>query len=273
MAIASARESFVSESFLIGSARDHKTVIIEKSTDTTSMFDPDSNIIILTNHFQSEALINTALNVENMANKTSVYRYEKVRELLERDSVITVEKAAAILRDRSGKNDENIGNGNELAINQLIAHHAIIFEPESLRFWISTAPWQLGPFLCYDMESVFSGGIIATSTYNESLTIPADTFMDTEAYNAFIRFRQYAEEIQKATKAGEPLLNEKEVINAFITFNPEYYHAYVIAGRYYQQMNAFDDAMKYYNLALTKEVASIRERENINERIDECRQR
>lgn len=273
LAIASAKESFVSESFLIGSASDHRTVVIEKSTDTTCLFDPDSNFIILTNHFQSEALVSTGLNLENMANKTSVYRHEKVRELLEKDSVINVEEVAAILRNRDGKNKKNIGNGNELAINQLIAHHAIIFEPGRLRFWISTAPWQLGPFLCYDLESVFSGGISDTSTYVDYLTIPADTFMGTKAYNDFIDFRQYAEKINKATKAGEPLVNEKENIQSFISSNPEYYNTYVIAGRYYQQMNAFDDAMKYYNLALTKEVSSATEVDNIKEWIDECRQR
>jgi hypothetical protein len=273
LAIASAKESFVSESFLIGSASDHRTVVIEKSTDTTCLFDPDSNFIILTNHFQSEALVNTGLNLENMANKTSVYRHEKVRELLEKDSVINVEEVAAILRNRDGKNKKNIGNGNELAINQLIAHHAIIFEPGRLRFWISTAPWQLGPFLCYDLESVLSGGISDTSTYVDYLTIPADTFMGTKAYSDFIDFRQYAEKINKATKAGEPLVNEKENIQSFISSNPEYYNTYVIAGRYYQQMNAFDDAMKYYNLALTKEVSSATEVDNIKEWIDECRQR
>ncbi len=44
MEIASARKSFVSESFLIGSAADHKAVVIEKSTDTTVLYDPDITI-------------------------------------------------------------------------------------------------------------------------------------------------------------------------------------------------------------------------------------
>ena len=100
-------------------------------------------------------MINDPLNMENMENKTSVYRHERVMELLKENSTVNYLDAAQILRDRKGKGDKNIGNGNELAINQLIAHHSIIFEPENRRLWISTAPWQLGSYLCYDLDSVF----------------------------------------------------------------------------------------------------------------------
>jgi hypothetical protein len=271
MAIASSRESFVSESFLIGSAKDHKTVVIEKSTEQTALYDPDTNFIILTNHFQSKPLVNTPLNIENMANKTSVYRHEKIHELLNKDTVITVEETAAILRDRSGKSGENIGNGNELAINQLIAHHAIIFQPEKLRFWISTAPWQLGPFIGYDLESVFNSGNADTSLFIENISIPGDTFLQSPWYDSFIYFRQYADTIARATKRGRPLYNESEIIHQFIASNPEFYHTYVIVGRYFQEMKSFDAALKYYNLALTKEISSITESEKLKQWMEACR--
>lgn len=271
MAIASSRESFVSESFLIGSAKDHKTVVIEKSTEQTALFDPDTNFIILTNHFQSKPLVNTPLNIENMANKTSVYRHEKINELLQNDTLITIEEATAILRDRSGKSGKNIGNGNELAINQLIAHHAIIFQPEKLRFWISTAPWQLGQFIGYDLESVFSTVDTDTSLFIENITIPEDTFLQSSQYDSFIYFRQYADTITRATKSRRPLSNEQEIFPQFIASNPEFYHTYMILGRYYQQMKSFDTALKYYNLALTKEISSIAEIEKLKQWMEECR--
>ena len=271
MAIASSRESFVSESFLIGSANDKKTVVIEKSTERTALYDPDTNFIILTNHFQSGPLVNTPLNIENMANRTSVYRHEKIQELLENDTIISVSEAAAILRNRSGKSGENIGNGNELAINQLIAHHAIIFEPEKLLFWISTAPWQLGPFIAYDLESIFNTGNIDTSLFIDDIMIPADPFLHSSQYDDFIYFRQYADTIARATKRANALSNEAEIIDEFITSNPEFYQTYAIVGRYYQEMKSFDAALKYYNLALTKEISSITELEKLKRWIEDCR--
>src|SRR5690606_27377897 len=54
--IAHRRNMFVSESFLIGSARDHKSVVVEKTPDTLAVYDPGSDEVICTNHYQSNLL-------------------------------------------------------------------------------------------------------------------------------------------------------------------------------------------------------------------------
>src|SRR5690606_22320788 len=135
---------FVSESFLIGSAKDGRAAIIEKSNDVTAIFDPKGNSIACTNHFQSDVLGNTDLNRGHVNNSASDYRYRRVRELLDRNGENNVAKTVAILRDKHGLNDRDIGFANERAINQLVAHHSIVFQPEKKLVWISTAPWQLG---------------------------------------------------------------------------------------------------------------------------------
>ncbi|MEI9910600.1 MAG: hypothetical protein WDO71_13545 [Bacteroidota bacterium] len=40
-------------------------------------------------------------------------------------------------------------------LNQLIAHHSIVFEPQKLLVWVSTSPWQLGQYVAYDLKKVF----------------------------------------------------------------------------------------------------------------------
>jgi isopenicillin-N N-acyltransferase like protein len=55
--IAQKRETFVAESFLVGSAADHKAVVIEKSPGNISVYDPGKDYVIVTNHFQSEAFL------------------------------------------------------------------------------------------------------------------------------------------------------------------------------------------------------------------------
>ncbi len=69
-------------------------------------------------------------------------------ELLAADKKNTVEKTVKILRDRAGMENTDIGMGNEKAVNQMIAHHSIIFEPQKKRVWVSTGPWHLGEFVC-----------------------------------------------------------------------------------------------------------------------------
>lgn len=263
IAIASKRKSFVSESFLIGSAADHKAMVIEKTPDKTVVFDPDTNFIILTNHFQSDSLINVSLNVENMNNETSVYRHERVMELLDDHQTLNYMNAAKILRDRKGKGDENIGNGNEKAINQLIAHHSIIFEPENRRLWISTYSWQLGPYLCYNLDSVFKnlrGRSDRSEIYLSDLQISSDTFLTDEGYQGFMEYRRLLILFRDAIEHGVRINNEEAVIKNFIASNPEFFHVYSILGQYFQKFGDDVLSMKYYNLALKKEVSSADER-------------
>ncbi|MBW6459990.1 MAG: C45 family peptidase [Bacteroidales bacterium] len=159
IAIVRSRETFVAESFLIGSAIDRKVVVIEKMPDKMAIFDPGENHILLTNHFQSETFLYHPLNVENMENGISTSRLERLRELVEEHPAMTVEDAVTILRDDRGTGGKALERGDERAINQYIAHHAIIFHPESKTLWVSNPPWQLGAFHGYHFDRVFLNGM------------------------------------------------------------------------------------------------------------------
>ena len=273
MAIASKCKSFVSESFLIGSAEDHKAVVIEKSTDQTILYDPDTNFIILTNHFQSEYFKDDELNIENLANETSSYRHERVNELLYLHPVIDHHIAAGILRDKRGKENKDIGLANEKAINQLIAHHSVIFIPGKRLFWISTAPYQLGTYLCYNLDTVFaemSERKTKTNIYEIQMNIPADTFLFSAEYAHFLHYKELLIVFQDAIKNGDKIDSEESTVREFISANPEYFHVYSVLGQYYQELENFSEAVKYYNLALSKEVSSTNESNMIMKRMEDC---
>ncbi|RZJ33755.1 MAG: acyl-CoA--6-aminopenicillanic acid acyl-transferase, partial [Chryseobacterium sp.] len=129
--IARKRKVFVSESILVGSANDKKAVIIEVSPKNFGVYDAaNSSKVWCTNHFQSEAYKNDKKNQKHIVESHSQYRYEKLQALLQENPKLNPEKIASILRDQSGLKGERIGFGNEKAINQLLAHHAVIFSPE-----------------------------------------------------------------------------------------------------------------------------------------------
>jgi len=108
------------------------------------VYDPNKNFITCANHFQGPELSKLKSNVEQMDQSASVYRYNRLSQLLQENGKNTVEKTIAILRDHEGINNADIGLGNEKALNQFIAHHSIVFEPEKLKVWVSHHPWQLG---------------------------------------------------------------------------------------------------------------------------------
>ena len=264
--IAKSRKMFVSESFLVGSAADHKAIIIEKTPKELAIYDPGTDNIQCTNHYQSSLFEKQQLNVEQKDKSASVYRYKRLQELMQQNYPLTPEKMAAILRDRKGINNADIGNGNEKAVNQLIAHHSIIFQPDSLRFWISTAPWQLGTYVCYDLRKIFSlHGLSQDKDVAEvSMNIAQDSFLNSVDYRHFVDFR----------KNKIALLMHQPVDTAqTVHSNPNFYDAYRVAGDYCKLNNWNAAAIKYYQLALTKEVATKDEREAIQKRIAECQKK
>src|SRR6202000_1548179 len=126
------RKMFVSESFLVASAADKKAVIIETTPTSLDIYDPRQDFIVCTNHFQGQDLAKSKNNQEQMAESASPYRYQRLMELLNANGKNTVQKTIDILRDRKGLHNADIGIGNEKAINQLIAHHSIVFEPQKI---------------------------------------------------------------------------------------------------------------------------------------------
>ncbi len=260
--IAQRRKMFVSESFLVGSAADHKAIIIEKTPKELAVYDPAKDAIQCTNHYQSLKFKDQELNKEQMDKSASVYRYNRLSQLMRRNYPLTPTKMAAILRDRRGLNDANIGEGNEKAINQLIAHHSIIFQPDSLRVWVSTNPWQLGTYVCYDLRKVFAiQGLQADATVaDSSFNIPADTFMQTEAYKNFLKFRS-----NKMALLQHKAVDTVEVVIS----NPNLYDAYRIAGDYSYKNKWYSAAIRYYKRALNYEVATETEREAIKNKIED----
>ena len=266
-AIAQKFKSFVSESMLIASAKDGCAAIIEKTPKCTSIYRTEESHILCTNHAQSEALRNDKHNLENIATSDSPYRYERLQELVARHTPIDVEDAIAILRDTHGKGDCEIGLSNEKALNQLIAFHSVVFEPTKLRLWVSTAPWQLGEFVCYDLGKIFSGELCNKESYAlEELTIAADEAAIAEICPRINRFRELSTILRTHIKEHRTL--EDAILTEFEALNPNLYLTHDILGDYYMSvMGERVKAQSYWQRALELEIAHAHERETIKRKI------
>ncbi|NSL90464.1 peptidase C45 [Chitinophaga sp. Mgbs1] len=262
--IAKKRKMFVSESFLIGSAADNKAVVIEKTPQGMDIYDPRQHFITCTNHFQGDTLGNLASNKLQIRESASAYRYRRLTELMQEGGPNTVQKTINILRDRKGLHNTDIGMGNEKAVNQFIAHHGIVFEPKKKMVWVSAAPWQMGRFIAYNLDSIFSMHGLRTNheVYDSAQSIAADPFLQTKEFTAFQQYRQLKEQ----------LLEGKIVdVQALIATNPQYYHTYVLAGDYLFKRKDFAQAAKYYETALTKEIATQGEEQHIRRQLEKCK--
>jgi isopenicillin-N N-acyltransferase like protein len=263
LAIATKRKMFVAESFLIGSAMDKRAAIIEKTPEQTDLYEEQDGLLICTNHFQGKTLGETEINREHIRTSASLYRWERVAELLGDSGKISFTSAADLLRDQLGKGDSNIGMGNEKTVNQLIAHHSIIFKPEELKVWISTAPYQLGKYVCYDLNKIFAlTAIPEKEIYDSTLTIEPDPFRQTKVYRDFKKFAKYRFPFQPRTDM-QP--------DSLVKWNPDSYLAYMLAGDATFSKNEFARAKQFYETGLTKEVATLQERDYMNAQLEKCK--
>ncbi len=266
IAIARSRKMFVSESFLVASAADNKAVIIEKTPEDLDVYDPKKDFIVCTNHFQSKGLGKTKMNIEQEEQSASSYRYQRMMELLNANGKNSVQKTIRILRDQKGLNNANIGMGNEKAVNQLIAHHSVVFEPKKLLVWVSTSPWQLGEYVAYDLNKVFAlkGMNTDREVIDSSLIVPADSFLLTNDYRNFVLFRNMKQRILDGGTVNA---------DSLVASNPEFYNTYVLAGDYLYKRKQYAAALKNYEMALTKVIATKQEEDHIRAQIKKIKEK
>lgn len=261
--VAQEAKSFVSESLMIGSAKDGKAVLLEISPKNFGIYEVENGTqLICTNHFQSDTYLRDERNMAHIRESHSQYRYDRMKELLSRTPKLTAETMASILRNRQGVADEDIGMGNDKSLNHLLAHHSIIFKPEDRLVWVSNAPYQLGAFTAYDLNKIFVDEPVRAITHGiDSLTIREDPFLKTTGYRAYEQYRCEVDEIENAIKNGNEIL-EHRLIN-FKEFNPDLWLVYYIAGKYWYSRGEFEKAANELNIALKKEIPTVQAKEEL----------
>ncbi|MFD1095967.1 C45 family autoproteolytic acyltransferase/hydolase [Salegentibacter chungangensis] len=269
IAIARKREVFVSEAIMVGSAVERKAILIEVSPHNFGVYEVEnSNRMVCSNHFQSEAYSGDKRNQRTIKESHTAYRFKRMQQLLDNKGQLNPEKAAEILRNRKGIDERLIGYGNEKAINQLLAHHGIIFKPEEKKVWVSANPYQLGAFVAYDLDTVFKGfegGQGQNPVFDREEVIPADDFIYSDKFRDYEEFRKLSQEINTNLNKEEPVSEEK--IERLKKLNPYYWKAYMMAGRYYYNKEEYKKAVINFKQARKREVTTLPDEQYLDKMI------
>lgn len=260
VAIASKRQTFVSETIMVGSANDHKAVLIEKSPAKLGVFDAQNDVLICSNHYQGKEFEDDKENVKNIEKSDSKSRSDRMMELIQANKPLSFFTAADVLRNKQGLQGKDIGYGNPKSINQLISHHSILFEPEKGNMWVSTMPYQEGEYVYYNLTEVF-----ANRNWEEvdSLNIPGSDFVNSESLMKFEAYKQLKQKLYRHNTFGVPLTLSEEEIEKYIQNNPMNFNTYVSLGDYFYALKNYERAIHYYEQSLNQEVSSKAEEEKI----------
>jgi isopenicillin-N N-acyltransferase like protein len=266
VAIAKKRNTFVSETLMVSSAADGKAVLIEKSPKKMGVYESKTDVLVCANHYQSDPFKNDQVNIQNISQSDSKYRFDRMNQLLAKSNKLNPTIAATILRNQNGWDGDTLGMGNPRALNQLLAHHSVVMQPESRLYFISSSDFQLGTFLGYDLKKTFQ-----TKHIQLVDSIPQDAFVTSNSYQEFKAFKAVKQQISAYLLFDKELnLSEKQV-GQFISNNSESYVTYEQLGKYFQKKKQYKKAISNYEIALTKRVASPQIEEELRNLIKDCR--
>ena len=268
--IASKRDAFVSESLLIGSGLENRAAIIEKSPDKTRLFTTQGELIISTNHFQTAGFFNDKQNkeaVQAIEGSHSQYRYNRLKELIDDMKPLNPDSSAMILRNKSGISGEELGLGNEMSINQYISHHAVIFKPVQRIIWISTAPWQLGKMVKYDLNKLFN---LSSNHIKENFKdIPADSVQINEFEPKVRDFRKMSKLLSQ--KTSEKISADEEFVSSYIMINPYFFQTYTNLGENFLTSGDYSSASAMFSKALEMKLPSEETRRYIINKLEKLK--
>ena len=272
IAIAKTKKVFVSESIMVGSSKDHNVALIEISPKNFGVYQVKNQpYLACTNHFQSEEYNNDNRNNKQKEESHSVYRFQKLEEHLAQDKQLNPTEMVKLLRDTNGIKNEKLGYGNEKALNQLLAHHGVVFQPDKRLVWVSSNPYQLGEFTAYDLNKIFNDSIQNFTINVDSLKIEKDIFLTTEDYKNYKKFRIDKHFIEDKIDRKETIT--KEFLENYINTNPDFWLVYANVAEYYFTQKDYSQAINYYKLALSKEITTIPDRNKIEKNLKKCLQK
>ncbi len=262
--------SFVTETFLVSSAEDGHSAVIEKTPERVALYRPDGDRLICTNHLQSESFEDRKLTEKHKKVNPTTERYRRVQELLDREGPLDPRSAAKVLRDHRGLGGERIGLGNERAVNQFVAHHSIIFEPEEKRVWLSASPYQLGRYVAYDLDSVFSGTGPVSSFHLQNKSIPPSELLKDGTYERFKRYKKLRKELLERLRNEEKGMLSSSFVKRFVDSNPEYFETHMLLGDLCKEKGAYSRAVEHYRTALEKAVPRSSQKEHIQKGLEKA---
>jgi isopenicillin-N N-acyltransferase like protein len=246
---------FVSTIWMVGSRADGKFIVVEKTPDSTQEREPEGDMIVCANHFQTPGLRDDPRNQKYMQEATSVSRQTRLTELMQRtNGLINVSRAVGILRDRNLPGGAFPGNGHRGTLNAFIATHAAIMDLTDGIFWAASPPNQLGKFVAFDVGD-FSRELSAR-------TVAPDLTLASGEYD---RVKQAQKDLleglhalqRKDTRTALELARKAEMLN------PGFYQNAALQGRALLALGRSHEAVKAINSALAEHPAFMKEQQEL----------
>jgi hypothetical protein len=251
----------VADIFLLGDGKAGEAVVVEKTPYRMEVRGGEG-FILATNHFLNESLAEDPGNVRITRTTSTLHRYKRLQEVLERrEEKIDPEAALAILRDRRGVGGTPLAPGNRNALNALIACHSVVVDATAGLIWVSEPPNLLGAYRCFDLKQALRQPELGAR--RPALDLSGDAFLSSGQYDRYLLFSEYLE-MARALLKRDRETEALDYAERALALWPNHPEANLLAGRIHQRRKDSERAEGYLRRYLQahpadpSEAASIR---------------
>ena len=109
--------------------------------------------------------------------------------------------------------------------------------------------------------------------YVAAETIAKDTLLATKEYHKFVDYKFFTEKLKKVISGKLNLQFTDDELSTYLSLNPEFYYPYYLVAEYFLINGESSKAKSYYESAVNKEIPTIKEVEEIKEKIKTIEQK
>jgi isopenicillin-N N-acyltransferase like protein len=266
---------FVSDLVVVADGKTGQTRVFEKSPARIGVYDVAASAVV-TNHLTTPIFAHDSSNRQRMAEGTTVQRYARARQLLDRlEHRVTPAALAGLLRDKKGLDDKALGYGNRNAIDGLIACHTVIMDVTTGHMWVAAWPNAEGPFLPVDVLAMLertaaAPGDLPPGEPQGLAPLGEDAIMSADgAWPHVVAARQAAEQAATALAAGY-YSDARQSADKVIQANPEFYLGYELRGRACWMQGDYAAAKTALQQALARDPPYLPRRESLEGLLKAC---
>jgi predicted exporter len=274
-------QTFVSDILVVADGKTGQARVFEKSPARLGTYDVQNSLVV-TNHLVTPVFANDPVNRSRKDEGTTLQRYARARQLLDRlQGHVTPDALAALLRDKRGMDDKPLGWGNRNSIDALIACHAVVMDVTAGHLWVATWPNAEGSFLGVDLMAMLDSGQGAGGKGKPEFNadLPAigqgqNSMMKagpdgTDPWTHWEASRRAVDRATAALKRGDPaaaLVAADEVVRE----NPDFYLGHDLRGRALLRQQDFAGAKASFQRALALDPPYLKRRNELEGLIRRC---
>ncbi|KIG13382.1 hypothetical protein DB30_08149 [Enhygromyxa salina] len=194
---------------LIGDGVQRQAIVLEATArvdeDTRHVRGDDEQAVWATDHMIREVFEADAHNERIRRTTSSGYRYDRLAELLAAPGNFTPADAVAILRDRRGLDNVELGLGNRNALENLHTMQSVVVDATSMVLWVAEGPSTLGRYRAFDLRYLLSRQGSRPAALAD---FPADRLLYSEEYRDYqeaLEGLDYARELLSLDRPSEAL--------------------------------------------------------------------